>query len=510
MESQNLTCSICIERFKDPCTIPCGHSFCRSCVDAHWNAQHKRGVSFDCPICKHEFAEKPPLSRSISLCELAEGAGSSGRSSREGLAAGAGAGAGDAEPCHRHGKPLVLFCHQDKMSICCECAVKECGSHEKIMLEEERQKQQTILQKKEKDVEKLIKETEKNILDLSENISQANVTLEQTSKWVNAKFFSLLKSLAEKQVDTERFLEEQRHHTMAEAQRRLAELTERTQELLENKEQIRALGELPDTELIKESMLVKVPEYEDIATEVNPNLQERLSGVTEVLSRLSKLVLEDLDRAVCTVLGHDKQASPQDKRPVLAVVPSPAASLAPGLREGLHSHRCSLTFDPRTANGHLSLSHGNTRAEHLSSGPRELPEDKARFDHTWQVLCCQGFHQGAHYWELEVSKPWAYVGVTYESIPRKEKGKRCMVGMNELSWSLQLDEKQLSAWHGGRQEPVSAPPPSHCRLGVHLDYDAGTLTFYGPDQSRLHAFHCAFTHTLFPACWVGEGVSVSL
>lgn len=73
--------------------------------------------------------------------------------------------------------------------------------------------------------------------------------------------------------------------------------------------------------------------------------------------------------------------------------------------------RCSLTFDPRTANGHLFLSQENRRAEHLTSGPRLVPAHEARFDHTWQVLCFQGFTHGQHYWELEVSKPWAYLGV---------------------------------------------------------------------------------------------------
>lgn len=130
--------------------------------------------------------------------------------------------------------------------------------------------------------------------------------------------------------------------------------------------------------------------------------------------------------------------SPQDKKPIGAVVPSPAAPCHPGGIEGLAActslhlfcflfifpicfyntfffliipDRCSLTFDPRTANGHLFLSQENRRAEHLSSGPRPVLAHEARFDHTWQVLCFQGFTHGQHYWELEVSKPWAYLGV---------------------------------------------------------------------------------------------------
>lgn len=366
-----------------------------------------------------------------------------------------------------------------------------------------------MLERKNKEVGKLLEETQKNLNDLAENIKQVKLTLEQTTAWVNAKFSSLMKILAEKQEATELFIDLQKEGAVTEAEARLAELKERCQILRESQDQIASLHSLPDTDLIRESMHVEVPRFDDIPTDITPNLQDRLNGITEVLSRVSKLVSEDLDKAVSTAVGPDKDGSPQDKRPILAVVPSPAAPCHPGGKEGLSAYRCSLTFDPRTANGHLFLSQENRRAEHLTSGPRPVPAHEARFDHTWQVLCFQGFKHGQHYWELEVSKPWAYLGVTYETIPRKEKGKRCMVGMNELSWSLQLDEHQLSAWHNGRRETL-AGHSQHGRIGMLLDYEAGTLTYYGDGQTRLHAFHCAFTQELFPACWIGEGVSITL
>lgn len=507
MEPQ-LTCPICLDRFKDPVTIPCGHTFCQICITAHWDSKSKEGIGPHCPMCNQEFHTRPVLNRNVSLHSLAEAGGSSGLSCRESCSR-AGDGAEAMEMCDRHRKPLVYFCRQDKMSVCYECGVKECAEHNTTLLEEERESQELTLNKKDKEVKKLMEETEKNIQDLSENINQAKVTLQQTSKYVTTKFSNLIKILVEKQEATEVFIDEQREAAITEAETRLAELQERARKLKESQEQIAALHDLPDTELIKGSMLVEVPHFKDIPTEVTPNLQEKLNGVTDVMARVSKLVHEDLDRAVSTALGQDKQVSPQDKRPILAVVPSPAAPFAPGLKEGLSAYRCSLTFDPRTANGHLVLSNENRKAEHLTTGPLTVPPDKNRFDHTWQVLCFQGFKHGQHYWELEVSKPWAFLGVTYDSIPRKEKGKQCMVGMNELSWSLQLDERHLRAWHNGQQETL-AGPPQHSRIGMLLDYEAGTLTYYGDGQTRLHAFHCAFKQELFPACWIGEGVSVTL
>ncbi|XP_060883780.1 E3 ubiquitin-protein ligase TRIM65 isoform X2 [Labrus mixtus] len=505
MESQNsnLNCAICLDRFRIPVTIPCGHTFCQTCITIHWDTKSKSDIGPQCPMCNEKFASRPILKRNVSLSVLTEAANSTGPSSRESLMRGSD-GARAMLLCDRHKKPLVYYCRQDRMSVCCECGISECLNHEKVLLEVEREYQEMLLERKHKELGKLMEETEKNIKDLADNIDQAKETLQQTSTWVNVKFSTLIKILAEKQEATELFIEEHKESAIAEAEVRLAELEGRSQILRDCQGQIAAVQSLADIELIKESMLIEVPRFVDIPTNVTPNLPERLNGVTDVLTRVSKLVSEDLEKAVSTAVG-----SPQDKRPVLAVVPSPAAPCHPGGKEGLNAYRCALTFDPRTANGHLCLSMENRRAEHLTSGPRPVPGNAARFDHTWQVLCFQGFTRGQHYWELEVSKPWAYLGVTYETIPRKEKGKRCMVGMNELSWSLQLDEHQLSAWHNGRRE-ILASHSQHSRIGMLLDYEAGTLTYYGDGQTRLHAFHCAFTQELFPACWIGEGVSITL
>ncbi|KAM8889252.1 E3 ubiquitin-protein ligase TRIM65 isoform 1-T1 [Synchiropus picturatus] len=506
MDNSNLNCSICMERFQVPVTIPCGHTFCQKCITMHWDVKRKSDIGPQCPICNFDFLTRPVLKQNVSLLSvLTEAANTT--TCRETLTRGS-EGTRAMQLCEQHKKPLIYYCKVDKMPVCCECAILQCDKHDKVLLEKERENQKMLLERKSKEVGKLIEETERGMHELSENIDHAKVTLQQTSNWVNVKFSSLIKALAEKQRATEFFLEEQKEAVVSGAEERLTEMEERIQKLRQSQSQIEALHELSDTELIKESMFVEVPCLKTIYTDVSPNLQDRLNGITDVLSRVSKLVSEDLEKAVSLAVDHDKDGSPQDKRPVLAVVPSPATPYQTG-KEGLNSYRCSLTFDPHTANGHLFLSQENRRAEHLISGPRPVPSHESRFDYTWQVLCFQGFRQGQHYWELEVSKPWAYLGVTYDTIPRKEKGKKCMVGMNELSWSLQLNDRRLSAWHNGREERLTCQT-LHSRIGMLLDYEEGTLTYYGDGQTRLHAFHCAFTQELFPACWIGEGVSITL
>ncbi|KAM9558001.1 uncharacterized protein ACWYII_005929 [Salvelinus alpinus] len=96
----------------------------------------------------------------------------------------------------------------------------------------------------------------------------------------------LLKVLAEKQGN---FIE-QEGASLFQAEARLEELLQdRAQQLRESQGQIAALSNLSDTQLIQESRLVEVPRMKDILVDVTLNLQEMLSGVTDVLATTTTL-----------------------------------------------------------------------------------------------------------------------------------------------------------------------------------------------------------------------------
>ncbi|KYO29587.1 hypothetical protein Y1Q_0022940 [Alligator mississippiensis] len=44
-----LSCYICLEFFKDPVSIHCGHNFCQACITKCWE---ESGVNFSCPQCR--------------------------------------------------------------------------------------------------------------------------------------------------------------------------------------------------------------------------------------------------------------------------------------------------------------------------------------------------------------------------------------------------------------------------------------------------------------------------
>ncbi|XP_073423600.1 E3 ubiquitin/ISG15 ligase TRIM25-like [Dendrobates tinctorius] len=66
-----LDCSICLDIFRDPVTLTCGHNFCRVCIDRVLDTQDGSGV-YSCPDCREEFLERPTLMRNIALRNIME------------------------------------------------------------------------------------------------------------------------------------------------------------------------------------------------------------------------------------------------------------------------------------------------------------------------------------------------------------------------------------------------------------------------------------------------------
>ncbi|NXY92314.1 TRI39 ligase, partial [Alcedo cyanopectus] len=153
-----------------------------------------------------------------------------------------------------------------------------------------------------------------------------------------------------------------------------------------------------------------------------------------------------------------------------------------------------VTLDPRTASPDLLLSE-DLRSLRLADGRRDLPDTPSRFTGSPSVLGSRGFSSGRHYWELEVGAvdSWA-AGVALESVPRKDSLSRAMGKV----WALRRD------WHGGYTALHMPPTPLELqeqprRVRIHLDCDAGTVTFYNTDNmEQLLQFKASFSERVFP------------
>lgn len=103
------TCSVCLEFFKDPVSIECGHNFCRACIVKSWQELE---MDFPCPQCREVFQQKSfrpnrqlaNMSEIISQFALRGAKGADG----DGL-------------CPKHREALKLYCKDDRRAICVVC-----------------------------------------------------------------------------------------------------------------------------------------------------------------------------------------------------------------------------------------------------------------------------------------------------------------------------------------------------------------------------------------------------
>ncbi|XP_064866956.1 stonustoxin subunit beta-like, partial [Oncorhynchus nerka] len=173
---------------------------------------------------------------------------------------------------------------------------------------------------------------------------------------------------------------------------------------------------------------------------------------------------------------------------------------------------CDLTLDPNTVDRRLSLSEGNRKVTWRRK-KQPYPDHPERFEDCGQVLCREGL-TGRCYWEVEWSGRRVDIGVTYKGISRRGRVNDCCLGHNDKSWSLYCSDNSYIACHNNNRTLIDVPSSSSHRVGVYLDWPAGTLSFYRASSdtlTHLITFTSTFTEPLYPGFRVwGDGDSVSL
>ncbi|MGH0168238.1 UNVERIFIED_CONTAM: hypothetical protein FKN15_053859 [Acipenser sinensis] len=168
-----------------------------------------------------------------------------------------------------------------------------------------------------------------------------------------------------------------------------------------------------------------------------------------------------------------------------------------------------LTLDPNTVHRNFCLSEGNRKVTWRIETQR-YPDHPERFDSRSQVLCREGLSGTRCYWEIEWSGEWASIGVTYKGISRKGWDRSCGLGSNDKSWSVYCSDSSYTARHNNNETTITALRSP--RIGVYLDFNAGTLSFYGVSDTMtlLHRFQTTFTEPLYPGFGLDYDSSVTI
>ncbi|CAN0123880.1 unnamed protein product [Lampetra fluviatilis] len=490
-----LRCSICLDTFVCPSTLSCGHSFCLRCLEAAWET----ASSFSCPQCRATFPVRPQLRRNVALANLVEQ-----------LRVGDGmataivcdiCGDGhtpavktclrcemsfcemhlrphlenprlrdhavvdptaslDERRCPEHSEELKFYCTVDSSLVCSTCTIaREHKGHDVTTLKKEHETRKTRVGKETRAVEEKRKKAEESVKWMEAARKKAQESVAGIRGRITGKFARLRKALDEDEREALQRVAVKERELLSRIDEDIARHKREIDELQATAARLRALQHERDSLAFLQGHLEETRRRETPKGSAPP--PPTSLDATTILS-LERVV----NRFLPLVYGR------------------------------------SPTLDTNSAHDDLQIS-SDLRMMTLSDVSQGRPHHPHRFERWPQALCSESFSSGQHYWEVDVgSARGCRVGVAYGTIPRRGDGDECALGGSDVSWCLEKLDDSFSVLHGGVVTSLSVPQPPR-RVGVHLDWDAGLLSFYSADSmALLHSFNETFTQPLHPGLWV--------
>ncbi|XP_053235814.1 zinc finger protein RFP-like isoform X1 [Podarcis raffonei] len=450
------TCSICLDYFKDPVTIPeCGHNFCRSCLVLFWGESEAEA---SCPQCRERVHRRSLVSNRqlANMVEIVKNL-----SLQEGKEEG-----GKGRICEKHQEPLKLFCKVHEAPICLVCDKSKAHENHKVIPLEEaleeykgeicrrleilRKEREEILAYQadlDKESKDLLKLTETERLKIVEKFRELRQFLEEQEK-------GLLNHVEE----VEKEIAGRRDEQLARLSRKLSSLERIIQEMEEKRQQ-------PASELLQD-VRSTLQRYEKRESPENP-----LPFPPELRNR----ILES-----CDVNHLVEDAMKQWKDAVLY-----RKQIQKDVQSFRNLRRANVTLDPDTAHPQLILSK-DRKSLRLGDKPQALPDNPERFNFYFCVLGREGFTAGRHFWEVTVeSGEWWSVGVARKSVKRKG---RFSFSPEEGIWAVGRSRGEYMAWTSPKYSLLSLRKTPR-RIRVTLDYEGGRVSFSVADSgAKLYTF----------------------
>uniref|UniRef100_A0A8C4NFH6 Midline 1 n=1 Tax=Eptatretus burgeri TaxID=7764 RepID=A0A8C4NFH6_EPTBU len=167
----------------------------------------------------------------------------------------------------------------------------------------------------------------------------------------------------------------------------------------------------------------------------------------------------------------------------------------------LKTHSQPFKLDAESAHKKLRISH-NELSVHGGEGPtRRLHGSRGNYAVAGNLL----LDSGRHYWEVHIHNCtwWVFaVGIANTSTPRQ-----AWLGGTSVAWSLCRVRGGSCIIRGNGADVPLGQRPSLRWLGLMLDYDGGSLSFYDAAVKRcIFSLAVVFSQPLLPtfALWDGE------
>ncbi|XP_073678159.1 E3 ubiquitin-protein ligase TRIM39-like [Garra rufa] len=502
--TEELQCSICLDVFTDPVSTPCGHNFCKTCLNKCWD----NSQTCNCPYCKETFKQRPDLKINTTLREIVDHYKKKSpekkpevlcdfceerklKALKSCLVCQSSYCETHLQPhfkvaglkkhklmdpvsnledyiCQKHERPLELFCRDDQTCVCLFCTEGDHKNHNTVPIEKESEEKKIQLIKTQKDVQQMIQDRNQKIQDIKYSAEvRKRKTADEKAAHVEL-FTDLIRSIERCQTELLKMMEEQQKAAEKQEQELIKDLE---QEITELKMRNTELEQLSHTEDHLHLLQIYSSQCSPTKTrnwpEISIKTNESMSNLRRFLTQLQDTLNKKLSHsATVTELKWMQQ------------------------------YAVDVNLDPDTACPYLILSDDGKQVR-CGDIKQKLPDNPKRFDRYPNVLGKEGFSSGKFYFEVQVKGKTAWdLGVVRESTDRKGEIRLCP---SNGRWTVWL--RNGNEYSGCNNTLVSLSlrvKPQ--RVGVFVDYEEGLVCFYDVESSsHIYSFTGqSFTDKLYP------------
>lgn len=494
---EEVTCPICLELLTEPMSLDCGHTFCQVCITANYKETmiSQEGES-SCPVCRIRYqpGNLRPNRHVANIVEMLQKVKVSPEEEQK------------TDLCERHGEKLLLFCKEDGKFICWLCErSQEHRDHHTLLTEEVAQEYKEKLQAA---LDRLRAEQQK-VKKFGTDIR------EERTSWENQ-----IKSEIQSAQDC---FKKMRDILYSKEQEEVQKLEKEKRDIFSDLEQ-------SESEQVQQSLLLR-----DLISE----LEHRLQGSTMKMLQDVNGILES---SQTFTLKRPKIFS-KEQRKVFQVPDLNGMLLVFDELTDVRRYWDHITLDPPKDRRNVAISadlrqvryeyHRDPQVQHEFSSIFGNQENHFHQERNNGVVGVPSITSGKHYWEVDVSNKRTWIlGVCSQKSPSLNLsyelngmfvGRRVVptkVGTTfafgtsvkapaprgDGYWVIQLvngceyNALTKSPFSDLFKVTLNPTVPPH-RVGVFLDYDACTVSFYNVTNHGFLIYKfssCSFSQEMYP------------
>ncbi|XP_035519682.1 tripartite motif-containing protein 14-like [Morone saxatilis] len=515
---KTLKCPVCQDFFTDPVTLPCGHDFCLTCIQAVWETDGPNEGPFFCPECQVFFPSDLNLEKNTSLQTKVMDFTTNRPSTAE---------LQTTTPSRATKSSSTIHCDHciETPSVairtCLTCDASLCQAHALLHQQRSALRDHTVVEvtgdplslkcREHRDELKLFCMEERVpvcclcvLVGVHKNhkASQLHEACTDFKNMLETTMNQLLKRRgeAEHAIKDLESLYTQTVKSAADFRERVSDKYSRIRVVLDGDErlmmQIIDAEETYMTEWLEAQrgiMEAQIKEIDSLRASSKSLLQE-----TNHLRFLQVDYRDPVDLA--PIQKVDKHlCDPEKLRTVERLVDDLSVALSQHFPR-MWSYLSSPSLDSNTAHPKLEISQDRKQV-YWRQQPVSEAVSPQPYDSQFSVLAQESFTTGQHYWEVIVQeKPYWLIGVTAGPVEKKDgpSQRSSSLGVNNTSWCIYHGDGQYLACHDTQEKQLSVGKRVR-KLGILANLQKGELSFYDSDSmTLLHTFRVQCTEPLYP------------